>query len=47
MGGQTALNLAIDFAESGRFEKYKVELIGAKLHAEKKAEDREALLKMQ
>ncbi|MCX5718099.1 MAG: carbamoyl-phosphate synthase large subunit [Nitrospirae bacterium] len=41
MGGQTALNLAVELAESGVLEKYKVELIGAKLHAIKKAEDRE------
>ncbi len=41
MGGQTALNLAVELAESGALEKYRVELIGAKLHAIKKAEDRE------
>lgn len=41
MGGQTALNLAVELAESGALEKYGVELIGAKLHAIKKAEDRE------
>ncbi|TAL24214.1 MAG: carbamoyl-phosphate synthase large subunit, partial [Nitrospirae bacterium] len=41
MGGQTALNLAVELAESGILEKYNVELIGAKLHAIKKAEDRE------
>ncbi|MBI3377523.1 MAG: carbamoyl-phosphate synthase large subunit [Nitrospirae bacterium] len=41
MGGQTALNLAVELAESGALEKYNVELIGAKLHAIKKAEDRE------
>ncbi|RJQ39225.1 MAG: carbamoyl-phosphate synthase large subunit [Nitrospiraceae bacterium] len=41
MGGQTALNLAVELAESGVLDKYKVELIGAKLHAIKKAEDRE------
>lgn len=41
MGGQTALNLAVELAESGVLEKYTVELIGAKLHAIKKAEDRE------
>ncbi len=41
MGGQTALNLAVELAESGILEKYGVELIGAKLHAIKKAEDRE------
>ncbi|MBI4684981.1 MAG: carbamoyl-phosphate synthase large subunit [Nitrospirae bacterium] len=41
MGGQTALNLTVELAESGVLEKYGVELIGAKLHAIKKAEDRE------
>ncbi len=41
MGGQTALNLAVELAESGVLEKHRVELIGAKLHAIKKAEDRE------
>lgn len=41
MGGQTALNLAVQLSEYGILEKYKVELIGAKLPAIKKAEDRE------
>lgn len=41
MGGQTALNLAVALAESGVLEKYGVELIGAKLEAIKKAEDRD------
>ncbi|MFI5323999.1 MAG: carbamoyl-phosphate synthase large subunit [Thermodesulfobacteriota bacterium] len=41
LGGQTALNLAVDLAESGVLDKYGVELIGAKLHAIKKAEERE------
>jgi carbamoyl-phosphate synthase large subunit len=40
VGGQTALNLAVDLADSGFLEKYDVELIGAKLEAIKKAEDR-------
>src|SRR5271170_4508074 len=40
VGGQTALNLAVDLAEAGVLEKYDVELIGAKLEAIKKAEDR-------
>src|ERR1700686_4214009 len=31
VGGQTALNLAVDLAEAGVLEKYNVELIGAKL----------------
>ncbi|MBI4699015.1 MAG: carbamoyl phosphate synthase large subunit, partial [Nitrospirae bacterium] len=41
MGGQTALNLAVELSEKGILERYKVELIGAKLPAIKKAEDRE------
>jgi len=41
MGGQTALNLACALAESGVLEKYGVELIGAKLDAIQKAEDRD------
>ena len=41
MGGQTALNLAVELSEKGILEKYDVELIGARLHAIKKAEDRE------
>src|SRR6201993_5070991 len=40
VGGQTALNLAVDLADAGVLEKYNVELIGAKLEAIKKAEDR-------
>ncbi len=40
VGGQTALNLAVELADSGVLDKYKVELIGAKLEAIKKAEDR-------
>src|SRR5204863_828166 len=41
IGGQTALNLAIEIAEAGILERYGVELIGAKLPAIKKAEDRD------
>ncbi|MFM7577619.1 MAG: carbamoyl phosphate synthase large subunit, partial [Microcystaceae cyanobacterium] len=41
MGGQTALNLAVTLAKSGVLEKYGVELIGAKLEAIEKGEDRE------
>jgi carbamoyl-phosphate synthase large subunit len=41
VGGQTALNLAIELADSGVLDKFGVELIGAKLHAIKKAEDRD------
>jgi carbamoyl-phosphate synthase large subunit len=40
VGGQTALNLAVDLADSGILDKYGVEMIGAKLEAIKKAEDR-------
>src|SRR5437588_3474991 len=40
VGGQTALNLAVELADSGVLEKYGVELIGAQLDAIKKAEDR-------
>jgi carbamoyl-phosphate synthase large subunit len=40
MGGQTALNLAVELSEKGILERYGVELIGAKLHAIRKAEDR-------
>src|SRR5687767_1936088 len=41
LGGQTALNLAIDLAEKGILEKYGVEMIGAKIDSIKKAEDRD------
>src|SRR5215813_3267392 len=40
VGGQTALNLAIDLSDSGILEKYDVQLIGANIGAIKKAEDR-------
>ena len=40
LGGQTALNTAVAVAELGILEKFGVELIGAKLPAIKKAEDR-------
>ncbi len=40
VGGQTALNLSIDLAEKGVLEEFGVELIGAKIDAIKKAEDR-------
>jgi carbamoyl-phosphate synthase large subunit len=40
VGGQTALNLSVELAEAGVLEKYRVELIGAKIEAIKKAEDR-------
>ena len=41
MGGQTALNTAVSLAESGVLERNGVELIGAKLRAIRKAENRE------
>jgi len=41
MGGQTALNCALDLAKSGVLAKYKVEMIGASKEAIDKAEDRE------
>jgi carbamoyl-phosphate synthase large subunit len=40
VGGQTALNLAVELAENGILDKYGVELIGAPLRAIKVAEDR-------
>src|SRR5271167_2820729 len=40
VGGQTGLNLSMELAEAGVLEKYGVELIGAKIDAIKKAEDR-------
>ncbi len=40
MGGQTALNISVELAESGVLEKNNIELIGADLKAIKKAEDR-------
>jgi carbamoyl-phosphate synthase large subunit len=41
MGGQTALNCALDLDRHGVLDKYNVELIGARKHAIDKAEDRE------
>jgi carbamoyl-phosphate synthase large subunit len=50
MGGQTALNCALDLQKHGVLEKYSVEMIGAKPEAINKAEDRdlfrEAMLKI-
>jgi len=40
LGGQTGLNLAVDLAKAGILDKFEVELIGAKLPAIEKAEDR-------
>jgi len=42
IGGQTALNLAVDLAESGVLARHGVQLIGARLDAIVKAEDRDA-----
>src|SRR5919197_159264 len=41
LGGQTALNLAVALSEDGTLERFGVELIGAKLPAIRKAEDRQ------
>ncbi len=41
LGGQTALNLAIDLYEKGILDKYNVQMIGANYEAIKKAEDRD------
>ena len=50
MGGQTALNCALDLAREGVLEKFGVEMIGANREAIDKAEDRdkfrEAMLKI-
>ena len=50
LGGQTALNVSVELAELGVLDKYNVELIGAKLPAIQKAEDRalfkEAMIKI-
>src|ERR1039457_5893595 len=40
VGGQTGLNLSMELAETGVLDQYGVELIGAKIDAIKKAEDR-------
>ncbi len=45
MGGQTALNTALDLAREGVLEKFGVEMIGAKRDAIDKAEDRERFKK--
>jgi carbamoyl-phosphate synthase large subunit len=41
MGGQTGLNAGIELAEAGILDKYGVEMIGAKVEAIAKAEDRQ------
>src|SRR5579864_8796969 len=40
VGGQTGLNLSVELAEKGVLDRYGVELIGAKIEAIKKREDR-------
>src|SRR5215813_819320 len=40
VGGQTALNMAVELSDGGVLEKYEVQLIGANIGAIKKAEDR-------
>src|SRR2546430_5239360 len=50
VGGQTALNLAVELADGGVLDKYNVQLIGATIGTIKKAEDRlffkDAMLKI-
>lgn len=41
VGGQTALNLALDLHNEGILNKYSIELIGAKIDSIKKAEERD------
>ena len=45
MGGQTALNLAMEAEKSGLLKKYKIELIGANSRAISNAEDRKKFRK--
>lgn len=45
LGGQTALNLAVELDERGILNKYKIELIGAGIKSIKKAESRELFKK--
>ena len=42
MGGQTALNLAVDCEKAGLWSKYNVKILGSNIPAIQKAEDREA-----
>ncbi|MEZ4704827.1 MAG: carbamoyl-phosphate synthase large subunit [Bdellovibrionota bacterium] len=46
MGGQTALNLALELHKKGILEKYNVELIGARIDSIQKAEDRDLFKKV-
>ena len=41
LGGQTALNLAIDLADAGILERYQVDMLGADAEVIRKAEDRQ------
>ena len=41
LGGQTGLNMAVELDEAGILKKYNVKLLGTKLEAIKRAEDRE------
>jgi carbamoyl-phosphate synthase large subunit len=45
LGGQTALNVTVEAARKGIFDKYNVEVIGANIQAIQKAEDRELFKK--
>ncbi len=45
MGGQTALNCALDLAREGILDKHNIEMIGASKEAIDKAEDRELFVK--
>ena len=45
LGGQTALNMAVELSEAGILSKFGVELIGADLETIQKAEDRELFKK--
>ena len=45
LGGQTALNTAVELAESGVLKKYNVRMLGANLRAIKKAEERDLFKK--
>ncbi|MEZ4775587.1 MAG: carbamoyl-phosphate synthase large subunit [Bacteroidia bacterium] len=46
MGGQTALNLAVECEKAGIWQKYQVRIIGADIKAIDKAEDRELFRKL-
>src|SRR3990170_6644618 len=46
LGGQTALNVAMDLDKAGVLEKYGVELIGASIEAIDRGEDREVFKKI-